>query len=238
MAHFASFGTSLFRLKNEMDFDNMRENPPSLFQKYINPLLKKLSDIDEFYQVLEMSLNALKIYIEHGEFMGGNRERNAERKALVYLIVFAVLLKRHKLAKILWKRTDQPICLALLCSMINKRVSLYCHESYVKSELEEYSKFVDLLRQFRQSDVMSAVLPLVRDFAGCAVGVLDVAFSQSDLRVYDVLNKKNPDLNDLTAIELAYNSDNKVWLYGLPLIVPIRLFGFRTLLRIRVAKNG
>jgi hypothetical protein len=49
-----------------------------------------------------------------------------------------------------------------------------------------------------------------RDFAHCAIGVLDLSFSQSDIRVYDVLNRKNTDLNDLTAIELAYNSDNKV----------------------------
>ena len=115
------------------DFDEMRQQPPEFFQKYINPLIKKLSDIDEFFQILEMSLNALKLYIEAGEFI-------AERKALVYLIVFAVLLKRHKLAKILWKRTDQPICVALLCSMIYKRLSLLCHENYLKSELDEYSK--------------------------------------------------------------------------------------------------
>ncbi len=43
----------------------------------------------------------------------------------------------------------------------------------------------------------------------CAIGVLDLSFSQSDSRVYDVLNRKDPDLNDLTVIELAYNSDNK-----------------------------
>jgi hypothetical protein len=77
----------------------MRNQPPLLFQKYINPLVKRLCDIDEFFQVLEMSLNALKLYIEPGEFI-------AERKALVYLIVFAVLLKRHKLAKILWRRNE------------------------------------------------------------------------------------------------------------------------------------
>ena len=112
----------------------MRNQPPLLFQKYINPLVKRLCDIDEFFQVLEMSLNALKFYIKpECEFI-------AERKALIYLIVFAVLLKRHKLAKILWRRTDQPIPLALLCSMMYKRASLFCHESYVKSELEEFSK--------------------------------------------------------------------------------------------------
>ncbi len=49
-----------------------------------------------------------------------------------------------------------------------------------------------------------------RDFANSAVGVLDLSFSQSDSRAYDVLNRKDPDLNNLTAIELAYNSDNKV----------------------------
>jgi hypothetical protein len=119
----------------------MRLQPPELFQKFLNPLIKKLSDMNEFFQVLEMSLNALKLYIEAGEII-------AERKSLVYLIVFAVLLKRHKLAKILWKRTDQPICTALLCSMMYKRLSLLCHENYLKSELEEYSKFDALLFRF------------------------------------------------------------------------------------------
>ena len=119
--------------KTPEDFDVMRPHPPDFFQKYLNPLVKKLSDIEDFFQVLEMSLNALKLYIEGGEI-------NAERKALVYLIVFAVLLNRHKLAKILWKRTDQPISVALLCSMIYKRLSILCHESYLKSELDEYSK--------------------------------------------------------------------------------------------------
>lgn len=131
--HLSIFLSSLIFSKSQDDFDEMRNQPPVLFQKYINPLVHKLSDIDEFFQVLEMSLNALKLYVESGEFL-------AERKALMYLIVFAVLLKRHKLAKILWKRTDQPICVALLCSMIYKRMSLLVHESYVKSELEEYSK--------------------------------------------------------------------------------------------------
>jgi len=122
----------LFYIKTQDDFDEMKPQPPVLFQKYINPLVKKLSDINDFFQVLEMSLNALKLYIQAGEI-------NAERKAIVYLIVFAVLLKRHKLAKILWKRTDQPICIALLCSMMYKRLSLLCHENYIKLELEEYS---------------------------------------------------------------------------------------------------
>lgn len=39
-----------------------------------------------------------------------------------------------------------------------------------------------------------------------------MSFSQSDNRVYDVLNRKNADLNNLTVIELAYNSDNKEFL--------------------------
>lgn len=51
-----------------------------------------------------------------------------------------------------------------------------------------------------------------RDFSRYAIGVLDLSFAQSDLRVYDVLNQKNPDLNDLTVIELAYNSNNKEFL--------------------------
>lgn len=198
--------------KTQEDFDEMRLQPPEFFRKYMNPLVKKLSDIDEFFQVLEMSLNALKLYIEAGEFI-------AERKAIVYLIVFAVLLKRHKLAKILWKRTDQPICVALLCSMIYKRLSFLCHESYIKSELDEYSKYFKHYFNFNWSLRTKIIKQKKRDFAKCAIGVLDLSFSQSDLRVYDVLNRKNQDLNDLTVIELAYNSDNKVFFFNLKRII-------------------
>jgi hypothetical protein len=166
------------------DFDKMRAQPPEFFQKYINPLIKKLSDIDEFFLILEMSLNALKLYIETDEYV-------AERKAIIYLIVFAVLFNRHKLAKILWKRTDQPICVALLCSMIYKRLSNLVHDiTWTKAEMDEHSK----------------------DFAQCAIGVLDLSFTQCDLRVDDILNVRNRDLNNLNVIELAYNSENKEFL--------------------------
>ena len=35
--------------------------------------------------------------------------RQAEKKALNFLTIYAVLMNRHKLAKILWKRSEDPI---------------------------------------------------------------------------------------------------------------------------------
>ncbi len=64
----------------------------------------------------------------------------AEKKALNFLLLYAVIFNRHKLAKILWKRSENPILMALICSLIYKNICLYVHENYLKSQLEKYQK--------------------------------------------------------------------------------------------------
>jgi hypothetical protein len=49
-------------------------------------------------------------------------EIKLKKKALNFLILFAVLFNRHKLAKILWKRSEDPLPLALVCSLIYKNM--------------------------------------------------------------------------------------------------------------------
>ena len=53
------------------------------------------------------------------------------------LMIWAVLMNRHKLAKTLWNRCDEPIGVALICSRINRELSKYQMEQYQKTELEE-----------------------------------------------------------------------------------------------------
>ena len=53
------------------------------------------------------------------------------------MIIYAVLMNRHHLAKILWKRSQEPIALALLCCMMYKKLALYCHESYQRLIIEK-----------------------------------------------------------------------------------------------------
>lgn len=78
----------------------------------------------------------------------------AEKKALNFLLIYAVIFNRHKLAKILWRRSENPIGMALICSLIYKNISRYVHENYLKTQIEKFQK----------------------DFAAAAISVLDASF--------------------------------------------------------------
>ena len=51
-------------------------------------------------------------------------------------MIWAVLLNRHKLAKTLWTRCDEPICVALICSKVYLELSKYNMEQFQKNEME------------------------------------------------------------------------------------------------------
>ena len=108
-------------------------------------------------------------------------EIKLKKKALNFLILFAVLFNRHKLAKILWKRSEDPLPLALVCSLIYKNMLSYCQENYLKSQIEKYQN----------------------DFANAAIGVLEASFQDNDPRSYSVLSEKYSDWNNLTVLELG-----------------------------------
>lgn len=56
------------------------------------------------------------------------------------MIIYAVLMNRHQLAKLLWKRSSEPIPLALICCMMFKKLAPYCHESYQRLLIEKQAK--------------------------------------------------------------------------------------------------
>lgn len=82
--------------------------------------------------ILEIYMNQLGFYVTDAV--------QAEKKALNFLLIYAVIFNRHKLAKILWKRSENPLVLALICSLIYKNLLMYVHENYVKSQIESYQK--------------------------------------------------------------------------------------------------
>jgi hypothetical protein len=102
--------------------------------------------------ILEIYMNQLGFYVTDA--------KHAEKKALNFLIIFAILMNRHKLAKILWKRTEDPIPVALVWSLIYKNLLPYCQENYIQAQIEKYQV----------------------DFAEYAVGVLNASFQENDPR--------------------------------------------------------
>ncbi|CAG2187502.1 unnamed protein product [Mytilus edulis] len=98
----------------------------------LNKLVAKLSGIKDFIQPYELSMNSAELYVLDPAV--------AERKAVNCLIVWAVLLSRPKLAKVLWYRCDEPIPVALICSNIYRELSKCPMERSQRNDMEERAK--------------------------------------------------------------------------------------------------
>ena len=152
--------------------------PDNFLPDGLNDVLKELTSIDHMINILEIYMNQLGCYVKDA--------KQAEKKALNFLIIFALLFNRPKLVKVLWKRIDDPLTVALVCSLIYKNLLPYCHENYLRNEIQKNQD----------------------EFAKAAVGVLDSSFKDNDPRAYSILIEKNPDWNNCTVLELAYNAKN------------------------------
>ncbi len=132
--------------------------PKNFVEHGLNIIVKRLTGISHFFSKHEMDCNAMGIYFGDKSDKGVQRQRiRAEKKvknfrfssslskqkfvqALRHLIIYAVLMNRHQLAKILWKRSSEPIPLALICCMMFKKLAPYCHESYQRLLIEKQAK--------------------------------------------------------------------------------------------------
>lgn len=99
-------------------------------------------------------------------------------------------MNRHQLAKVLWKRSSEPIPLALICCMMFKKLAPYCHESYQRLLIEKQAKFVFIEISFQL--IRSISFNFCREFSDCAVGVLDKAFNEDNMRTFEMLDEKHP----------------------------------------------
>ncbi|CAF1066034.1 unnamed protein product [Adineta steineri] len=164
------------------------EMPEDFVEHGLNIIVKRLTGISHFFSKHEMDCNAMGIYFGDKSDKGVQRQRiRAEKKALRHLIIYSVLMNRHQLAKVLWKRSSEPIPLALICCMMFKKLAPYCHESYQRLLINKQAK----------------------EFSDCAVGVLDKAFNEDNMRTFEMLDEKHPDWNNMATVELAYNAENK-----------------------------
>ncbi|KAL4230550.1 hypothetical protein ACF0H5_010931 [Mactra antiquata] len=142
----------------------------------LNKLIYKLSWISNFIEPYELSMSATGMYTVNAPL--------AERKAINSLMIWAVLMNRHKLAKKLWNVCDQPIGLALICSRINRELSKYPMEQHVKTELEHNAK----------------------EFGEMALGALAICWRDSSVQAYLKLGERAPDFNNKSVIEIAHDA--------------------------------
>lgn len=142
----------------------------------LNRLIFKLIGLSDFVQPYEMSMNSVGLYVLDPAV--------AERKALNWLTVWAVLMNRHKLAKVLWNRCDEPIALALICSNLYKELAKNCMELFLRTEMERNAK----------------------EFGDKALGVLDIGYMDSSEQTYSMLSAPLKDFNNKTSIEIAHDA--------------------------------
>ncbi|CAF0976650.1 unnamed protein product [Rotaria sordida] len=162
--------------------------PQDFVEHGLNIIIKRLTRIDYFFRRREMDCYAIGVYFGQTSDKEIQRQRiRAEKKALRCLIIYAVLMNRHELAMILWKRSTEPIQMALICYMMFKNLAFYYRGSVERVLIEKQAKA----------------------FSDCAVEVLNKSFNEDSLRALEMLDEKYPGWNDMTIVELAYLTENK-----------------------------
>ncbi|ESO90587.1 hypothetical protein LOTGIDRAFT_175813, partial [Lottia gigantea] len=95
----------------------------------LNHLLFRCTRLQKLVSPYELSMNSLGDYISNKEV--------AERRALNALLFWATLTNRHKLAKVIWKRTEDPMTMAIIISMILNNLSKYwCKDIDIKRKIK------------------------------------------------------------------------------------------------------
>lgn len=118
----------------------------------------------------------------------------AERRALLALLVFAVLMNRCELAVVLWKYCAHPVPTALFVSSLFSKLGKACADADVAILLRESGR--------RFSDIAFGVVDLAyRDVSGGGASPAS-----------DVLEQEYADFDWKTPLQLAYDSNNRRFL--------------------------
>ncbi|RUS70802.1 hypothetical protein EGW08_021437, partial [Elysia chlorotica] len=110
-----------------------------------------------------------------------------ERRALLTIIYWAVLTNRKGLVKVLWKRSGEPIAVALVISNMYYRMSKF------------YIKDVDLKGEIKQNAI---------EFGDLAIKIMDLTFNDSRLLAFHSLTNQIPEFNNLNVVDLALIGNN------------------------------
>eukprot|EP00058_Branchiostoma_floridae_P014792 XP_002600280.1 hypothetical protein BRAFLDRAFT_118277 [Branchiostoma floridae] len=108
-------------------------------------------------------------------------------KVMMDLLLWAILVNKQRLVRIIWEQTEDPIPLALYIRRVYMSLTKFVEDTTLRKEMET----------------------LVVEYEDLAVGVLDTGYKESTNKATDILNEMIPDLKVKTAIEVAYDSKCK-----------------------------
>ena len=147
----------------------------SMWHIYFNQLVEGVTGITELCDPEELSIWA------GTEMWFPLSEREAERKSLELLVLWALFDNRRDLVHTFWKHSDQPIQLAIVIAIANERLSWYVAEETVANRLTEDSQL----------------------FVSFACELLDIVYKDSPYRAEEVLNESTKDWNYKTPVDMA-----------------------------------
>ncbi|KAK7097580.1 hypothetical protein V1264_004533 [Littorina saxatilis] len=150
----------------------------------LNRLLYKCTGLQNLVNPYELSMNSLGSYVTDKDV--------AERRATNTLVLWAALTNRYKLAKLLWKQTEDPMAIALIVSMILHSLAT----DWCKKDL----------------DMRQRVKETAAEFGKMAVSLLSLSYKDASVYTFAALSKRLEDFNNRTIVELAKLGGNKYFI--------------------------
>jgi hypothetical protein len=142
-------------------------------ERELNRMIEACTGLRNFIEEEELDLFGSGLFVDS--------EKQAERKSLAVLVIWALFDFRKRLVRVLWKHSDQPIHLAIIIATIYERLSWYVSDQGLNNELKEESKH----------------------FVSYAYSVLDSVYKDSSDLAEEVLNESSKDWNYKSPVDLA-----------------------------------
>ncbi|GFU25764.1 transient receptor potential cation channel subfamily M member 2 [Nephila pilipes] len=131
-----SLNRDFFRLiiwKGVLGFGATAELSRHFIDSKLVLLLEELTGIPSLINTYELDWHSRRIY-------DSRSPEEAERKAISVLALWGILSYRADLVKILWKYSEQPVHLALVCSVILRKLLQQVDDLSLKNEMEKQSE--------------------------------------------------------------------------------------------------
>ncbi|GBM32255.1 Protein ced-11 [Araneus ventricosus] len=101
-------------------------------------LLEELTSIPSLINTYELDWNYRGLY--------DNRSpAEAERKSLLVLVLWSILSYRVELVKVIWRYSEHPIHIAIICSVILHKLQKYVSDLNLKNEMQKQTKEFSLI---------------------------------------------------------------------------------------------